>query len=75
MRGIRPAAAPVAYGTLRSTQQHLELDDPAKDIRPIESDVEYRKALRKIEAPMPDQAGTAAGDRLHSLITLVGLYE
>jgi HTH-type transcriptional regulator/antitoxin HigA len=47
------------------------------DIRPIHTDADYRGALEEISALMDSdpESGTAAGDRLDILATLVQAYE
>ena len=44
-------------------------------IRPIKIDSDYRMALAEIERLMNSSHGTAAGDRLEVLVTLVERYE
>ena len=41
------------------------------DIRPIKTDKDHRAALKEIEARWGADAGTAEGDRLDVLATLV----
>lgn len=43
--------------------------------RPIRTDEEHKAALGEIEGLMQARAGTAEGDRLDLLVTLVELYE
>ena len=45
------------------------------DIRPIKTDKDHRAALKKIEALWGADEGTAEGDRLDVLATLVEAYE
>ncbi len=45
------------------------------DIRPIKTDEDHRAALREIEALWGAEEGTARGDRLDVLATLVEAYE
>ena len=45
------------------------------DIRPIRTDEDHRAALAEIEALWGASAGTAEGDRLDVLATLVEAYE
>ena len=45
------------------------------NIQPIRNDADHEKALRRLEALMDAQSGTAAGDELDVLTTLVERYE
>jgi HTH-type transcriptional regulator / antitoxin HigA len=45
------------------------------NIKPIRSDADYREALKEIEGLMDAQRGTARGDRLDVLVTLVESWE
>lgn len=45
------------------------------EIKPIRSKSDYRRALKKIEALMTARPGTAEGERLDVLVTLVEAYE
>lgn len=45
------------------------------DIEPIRSDRDYRRALEEIEGLMDAKRGTAEGDRLDVLATLVEAWE
>lgn len=45
------------------------------NIRPIKTKADYRATLREIETLMSAKAGTAAGDRLDVLTTLIEAYE
>ena len=45
------------------------------NIKPIKSERDHRAALREIEKLMDARPGTAAGDRLDVLVTLVEAYE
>jgi HTH-type transcriptional regulator/antitoxin HigA len=45
------------------------------EIRPIKTKADYRAALNEIETLMSARAGTAAGERLDVLVTLVEAYE
>lgn len=45
------------------------------DIAPIKSDRDYRRALKEIEGLMDAKRGTAEGDRLDVLATLVEAWE
>ena len=45
------------------------------DIRPIRNDEDHAAALREIEQLWGAEAGTAEGDRLDVLVTLVEAYE
>jgi HTH-type transcriptional regulator / antitoxin HigA len=45
------------------------------NITPIKTRTDYRTALRTIESLMNAKAGTAEGDRLDVLVTLVEAYE
>lgn len=45
------------------------------DIRPIRTEADHAAALREIEALMAAAPGTADGDRLDVLVTLVQAYE
>lgn len=45
------------------------------DIKPIRSDADYRMTLVEIEGLMPATAGSAEGDRLDLLTTLVEAWE
>ena len=44
-------------------------------IRPIKNKADHRAALKEIERLMEAKPGTAAGDRLEVLVTLVDRYE
>ena len=45
------------------------------DIRPIKTKTDYRATLREIDTLMAASPGTAEGDRLDVLVTLVEAYE
>ena len=45
------------------------------NIRPIRNDLDHRAALREIDACWGAKPGTAKGDRLDVLVTLVESYE
>ena len=45
------------------------------NIRPIESDTDYKAALAEIESLMLAEPNTPEGDRLDVLVTLVEAYE
>jgi len=45
------------------------------EIKPIRTKTDYRAALKEIETLMSAQAGTAEGERLDVLATLVEAYE
>jgi HTH-type transcriptional regulator/antitoxin HigA len=45
------------------------------NIKPIHDERDYREALRRIEALMEAEAGTAEGDELEVLTALVEAYE
>jgi hypothetical protein len=45
------------------------------EIRPIESEADYRETLAEIETLMPAAADTPEGERLDVLVTLVEAYE
>jgi Predicted transcription regulator containing HTH domain len=45
------------------------------NILPIKTEADYRDTLREIETLMSAEAGSAAGDRLDVLATLVESYE
>lgn len=45
------------------------------DVKPIRSEADYHAALKEIEGLMPAKRGSAAGDRLDVLATLVDAYE
>jgi len=45
------------------------------DLRPIESEEDYRTALQEIESLMMAEPGTPEGERLDVLVTLVEAYE
>ena len=45
------------------------------EIKPIRTKADYRAALREIETLMDAEAGTARGERLDVLATLVEAYE
>ena len=45
------------------------------DIKPIRTKRDYRAALKEIESLMAARAGTAEGERLDILATLVEAYE
>ncbi|MEE8188260.1 MAG: transcriptional regulator [Kiloniellales bacterium] len=45
------------------------------DIKPIKSEADYQAALEEIEGLMDAKAGTADGDRLEVLTTLVEAHE
>lgn len=43
--------------------------------KPIETDAEYRAALKEIETLMSAEGATPVGERLDVLVTLVEAYE
>jgi HTH-type transcriptional regulator/antitoxin HigA len=45
------------------------------DIKPIRSEGDYEKALRKVERLWGARSGTPEGDRLDVLATLIDVYE
>ncbi len=45
------------------------------EIRPIKTETDYRETLREIDTLMTAELGTAAGDRLDVLVTLIEAYE
>lgn len=45
------------------------------DIRPIRNETDYHSTLREIETLMTAEPGTAKGDRLDVLVTLVEAWE
>jgi HTH-type transcriptional regulator/antitoxin HigA len=45
------------------------------DIKPIKSDADYRATLKEIESLMTAEPGTAEGERLDVLATLVEAWE
>jgi HTH-type transcriptional regulator/antitoxin HigA len=45
------------------------------NIKPIKTKVDYRAALKEIEALMTARAGSPEGERLDILVTLVEAYE
>jgi HTH-type transcriptional regulator/antitoxin HigA len=45
------------------------------DIKPIRSEADYEKALRKVERLWGAPSGTPEGDRLDVLATLIDVYE
>lgn len=45
------------------------------DIKPLESDREYREALAEVERLMRAEPGTLEGEKLDVLATLVEAYE
>jgi HTH-type transcriptional regulator/antitoxin HigA len=45
------------------------------DIKPIRTRADYRKALKEVETLMSARAGSAEGERLDILATLVEAYE
>ena len=45
------------------------------DIKPIKSDTDYRATLKEAEALMMAAPGTAEGERLDVLVTLIEAYE
>lgn len=45
------------------------------DIRPIKTDADYQATMKEIEGLMSAEVGSAAGDRLDVLVTLVEAYE
>ena len=45
------------------------------DIRPIKTEADYQATMREIEGLMSAEAGSAEGDRLDILVTLVEAYE
>ena len=60
--------------TTRSTRKPSDRDKTLQ-IRPIRTKVDYRAALKEVEALMPAAAGTPAGERLDVLVTLIEAYE
>ncbi len=45
------------------------------DIRPIRTKADYRAALKEVERLWDAEPGTAAGDRVEVLVTLIEAYE
>lgn len=45
------------------------------DIRPIKTEADYQATMKEIEDLMSAELGSAAGDRLDVLVTLVEAYE
>lgn len=45
------------------------------DIKPIETEEDYRAALREIESLMTAESGTPEGEKLDALVTLIEAYE
>ena len=45
------------------------------DIRPIRTKANYRAALKEVERAWDAEPGTAAGDRVEVLVTLIEAYE
>lgn len=45
------------------------------DIRPIRSKADYRAALKEVERLWDAEPGTAVGDRVEVLVTLIEAYE
>lgn len=45
------------------------------DIRPIKTKADYRAALKEVERHWEAEPGTAAGDRVDVLVTLIEAYE
>ncbi|MFM2085344.1 MAG: hypothetical protein RLZZ237_213 [Pseudomonadota bacterium] len=45
------------------------------DIKPLDTEDDYRTALREIESLMSAKLGTPEGDRLNMLATLLDAYE
>ena len=45
------------------------------DIKPIKTDADYRAALKEVESLMTADAGTAEGDKLDVMTTLIEAYE
>ena len=44
-------------------------------IQPIQTDDDYREALKKVEILMMAELNTPAGDKLDVLVTLIAVYE
>jgi HTH-type transcriptional regulator/antitoxin HigA len=47
----------------------------ANELRPIRSEADHEQALREVETLWGAKSGTAAGDRLDVLATLIDAYE
>jgi HTH-type transcriptional regulator / antitoxin HigA len=45
------------------------------DIKPIRTEADYRATLREVESLMRAEAGSAEGERLDVLVTLIEAYE
>lgn len=45
------------------------------EIHPVQTESDYQAALREIDGLMSAQAGSAEGERLDVLVTLVEAYE
>jgi HTH-type transcriptional regulator/antitoxin HigA len=45
------------------------------DVKPIKTEADYRAALQEIESLMASEPGTAEGERLDVLTTLVEAWE
>src|SRR5579864_5879193 len=54
---------------------HRRFNEVIMEIKPIRTKTDYRAALKEIETLMSAQAGTAEGERLDVLATLVEAYE
>jgi HTH-type transcriptional regulator / antitoxin HigA len=67
-------SSPRTDSTIGSTHKRFETGI-AMDIKPIRTKRDYEGALRTIETLMTAKRGTAEGDRLDVLATLVEAYE
>jgi HTH-type transcriptional regulator / antitoxin HigA len=47
----------------------------ANELKPIHSETDYRYAIAEVERPWGAKNGTAKGDRLDALATLIDVYE
>ena len=55
--------------------QTVDAGDESMNIKPIKTDIDYRAALKEIEALMSAAPDSPQGERLDVLATLVEAYE
>lgn len=60
---------------MRSMRERSSAGSALRPIRPVRTKADYRAALREVERHWDAEPGTAAGDRVEILVTLIEAYE
>lgn len=60
---------------MRSMREQSKGPGAMNSIRPLRTKADYRAALREVERHWDAEPGTAAGDRVDILVTLIEAYE